>query len=174
MTNIKALLQQAKRRSTTQDVCLRGDLASRYEELGRELAELPDNNKLGGDPNRERIESQMDEVREQMQAGTVPFVMRALPQPDFQRLVDAHPPRRDGDEVNQLDASYGFNRSTFFPALFRASVVDPQLDDDDWAVLFAQALSTVQVMGLGMEAYRLNAQDVDVPFSRAASNGSPD
>jgi hypothetical protein len=85
-------------------VCLRGDLAGEYDALEKALAQLPPNNKLGGDPERQRIAAEMDRLRAEMQAGTVPFVLRALGDAAFQELVDAHPPRRDGDDVNVADA----------------------------------------------------------------------
>lgn len=174
MSDIKALLKQAKRRQTTEQVCLRGDLAGQYEQLQRELAKLPPNNKLGGDPERLRITAEMDGLREEMQAGTVPFVLQALPEPDFQKLVEGHPPRRDGDGVNELDAQNGYNRATFLPALIRASVIEPLLDEEDWELLFAEGLGYGQVGQLAAAADRVNGGRVDVPFSPAGSSVNPD
>jgi hypothetical protein len=177
MTDIKGLLKLAKRRQHTEDVCLRGDLAHEYDRLERQLAQLPANNKLGGDPERQRIAAEMDRVRAEMQAGTVPFVLHALPDADFQKLIDDHPPRRDGDEVNDRDAAHGFDRSTFYPALIRACVAEPTLDGEDWALLFDNpdtALSPGQMLKLREAALEVNGREVDVPFSPAASNVSPD
>jgi hypothetical protein len=173
-TDIKQLLKQAKRRQTTERVCLRGDLAGEYEDLEREVAKLPKSNKLGGDPERQRIQAEMDRLREEMQAGTVPFVLQALPEPAFQRLVDEHPPREKDGEADERDVRAGYDRSTFFHALIRASVVDPELDADDWSLLFEEALSPGQFMQLGLAALQINNQEVDVPFSSAASSERPD
>lgn len=173
MTDIKDRLKRAKRRETTEDVCLRGDLAGQYEALQRKLDQLPPNNKLAGDPERQRIQVEMDRIRVEMAADTIPFVLRALSEPKYQALVDAHPPRRAGDEVDARDAEVGFNRSTFYAALIRASVVEPQLDDGDWSLLFGEGLSPGQFGRLGLRALEVNNKKIDVPFSPAVSNESP-
>lgn len=174
MTDIKGLLKQAKRRETTVDVCLRADLASEYEQRERELAKLPRNNRLGGDPERQRITADMERLRADMQEGTVPFVLRALSDTDFQQLLDEHPPRRDGDNVDVRDAQFGYNRATFNRALIRACVVSPTLDDEDWGLIFGEALSPAQISNLAFAASKVNGQDVDIPFSPDDSNESPD
>lgn len=172
--DIKGLLKQAKRLTTTVDVCLRGDLAAEYEQLERQLAKLPPNNKLGGDPERQRIAAEMDRVRGEMAAGTVAFRLQALSDAAFQRLVDEHPPRRDGDDVNDRDAHAGYNRATFYDALIRACTIDPTLDDEDWQLLLGEdGMSPGQKLKLSVEASRVNGQEVDVPFSPAASNANP-
>lgn len=171
--DIKTLLKQAKRRTATVEVCLRGDLAGEYEQLERDLEKLPKSNKLGGDPERQRIAAEMERLRAEMQDGTVPFVLQALPDTAFQRLVDEHPPRRNGDEVDARDADGGYNRATFFDALIRACIVEPELDDDDWQLLLGEdGMSAGQKVTLWSEASRINGQSVDVPFSPAASNAS--
>lgn len=176
MSDIKSLLKQAKRRQTTEDVCLRGDLAGEYDQLAKQLEQLPANNKLGGDPERARIQAEMDRLRGEMQDATVPFALRALSDARFQEIVDEHPPRRIGDDVNERDADAGFNRSTFYPALIRACVVDPMLDDEAWSLLLDNpdtALSPGQLSKLRMAALEVNGRSVDVPFSSAGSSGSP-
>lgn len=170
--DIKSILKQAQRPSTVVEVCLRGDLAAEYEQLERALAKLPPNNKLGGDPERRRITGEMERLRAEMREGTVPFRVQALSDADFQALLEDHPPRREGDEVNDRDAYAGYNRLTFTRALIRACVVEPELDDAEWDLLFSTALTPGQVLKLGAEASRVNGQDVDVPFSPDDSSGS--
>jgi hypothetical protein len=175
MTNIKALIKQAKRRTETVKVCLRGDLADEYDQLSQQLAELPDSNKLGGDPERTRIEAELDRLRTEMTEGTVDFKLQALPDKAFQELVDEHPPRRRGDDPDEMDARMGFNRSTFYPVLIRACTIEPELDAEDWNLLLGDdgSLSAGQRVDLNTAALNVNSKPVDVPFSRAASNGSP-
>lgn len=172
--DIKAKLKRARRRQATEEVCLRGDLAGEFEQLEVQLEALPKSNKLAGDPERTRLQEAMDRVRADMQADTVPFTLRALPDTPYQELVDAHPPRRDGDEVNASDARWGFNWSTFPRALIRACTVEPVLDDEDWALLFGEdvGLSPGQLARLREVALTVNGRSVDVPFSPAASNGN--
>jgi hypothetical protein len=173
--DIKAILKQAKRRTATVEVCLRGDLAGDYETLERSLAKLPKNNKLGGDPERQWITAEMERLRVEMQDGTVPFVLQALPDAVFQRLVDEHPPRRNGDEIDPRDAEGSYNAATFYDALIRACTIEPELDDDDWKLLLGDdgSMSRGQIIALSSEALRINGQAVDVPFSPAASSANP-
>lgn len=174
MSEIKDKLRLAKRRQATEPVCLRGDLAGEYDDLERQLAELPSSNKLGGDPERARITAEMERLRAEMQEGTVPFTLRALADTPYQRLVDAHPPRREGDEVNANDARWGFDWSTFPRALIKVCTVEPILDEEDWSLLFGEevGLSPGQVARLREIALTVNGRSVDVPFSSAASSGS--
>lgn len=173
--DIKGIIKQAKRRSATVDVCLRGDLAGEYEKYEADLAKLPPNNKLGGDPERRRILAEMDRLRAEMAEGTVTFRLEALSDPAFQRLVDEHPPRRDGNDVNARDAEAGYNRATFYDALIRACTIEPELDAEEWDLLLGEdGMSGGQKLELYGEASRINGQSVDVPFSPAVSNESPD
>jgi hypothetical protein len=168
------MLKKARRRQHTEQVCLRGDLAGEYDDLERQLANLPKNAKLGGDPERQRITAEMERLRTEMQEGTADFKLVALGDTAFQDLVDAHPPRREGDGVNEGDAQAGFDRSTFYRALIEACVVEPTLDAEDWGLLFDEGLSRGQASKLRMTALRINGGDVDVPFSPADSSESPD
>ena len=173
-TDVKALLKLVKRRETTVDMCLRGDLAGEYDALSKQLANLPAGaERLNGDPERQRLQAELDRIAGEMAEGTVPFVLRALPQAEFQMLIDSHPPRRVGDDVNEADARSGFNRATFYRTLIPASVVEPALDAQEWALLFDVGLSQGQFMKLAAAAMEVNGDPVDVPFSSAASNGSP-
>jgi hypothetical protein len=175
MNDIKERLKRSSRLQTTEDLCLRGDLAGEYEALERKLGKLPKSNKLGGDPERQRIQAEMDRIRAEMAADTIQFVLRATSESAFQKLVEEHPPRREGDEVNERDAEIGFNRSTFYHALIRACVAEPELDAEDWELLFSEdGLSPGEFHRLGQTALRINDRKVDVPFSPAGSNESPD
>jgi hypothetical protein len=174
VSDIKDKLKRAKRRQVTEPVCLRGDLASEYDDLERQLGELPKNARLAGDPERLRITAEMERVRAEMREDTVDFVLKAMPQKAFQTLVDEHPPRRDGDEVNEGDARFGFDRSTFPRALIRATVIEPTLDDEDWELLLGDdGLSSGQFARLREVALAVNGTVVDVPFSPDASSVSP-
>jgi hypothetical protein len=171
--DIKAAIKNRKRRTAIVPVCLRGDLAGEYEQLERDLEKLPKGNKLSGDPERQRIAAEMERLRSEMQDGTVPFRLEALADTAFQELVDEHPPRRNGDEVDARDADGGYNRATFFDALIKACTVEPELDAEDWDLLLGKdGMSAGQKVSLWSEASRINGQSVDVPFSPAASNAS--
>lgn len=174
MSTVKDLLKNAKRREETEPVCLRGDLAGQYDALEKALEQLPKNTRLGGDPERQRIAAEMERVRAEMQDGTVSFTLRALSDTAYQELVDQHPPRQEGSDVNSGDAQVGFNRATFFRALIQASTVEPPFDAEDWDLLFTEGLSRGQAVKLRTKALEINGGDVSVPFSYDDSSENPD
>lgn len=171
--DITEALAGAKLPEKTVPICLRGDLQAEFERLEAQLVEAQrdrsDSLSAGGRARElaERIEA----LRQEMTASTVTFVLRALPRhsrdadtPTWTKLVAAHPPRDD----NQLDRSMGVNEETFAPTLVRACTVDPALSVEQWARL-DEALTEFQFQKLFNTAWSLNARDVDVPFSHAAS-----
>lgn len=197
MSDIKALLAGAKLPERTIEVCLHADLAAQYEELDRQRAaaeEAPQDNRLTSKAPARQIAEQMADLRQDMLDSTVTFRLRALSRHRFQALVDRHPPRRGGDGAALPEDSMGINSATFFDDLIRASVVEPALDDDDWANLLGVqrdhdgtctlndpnadnpacacrdgALTSRQFDNLGQAAWGLNRRDVSIPFSPAAS-----
>lgn len=170
MSTFKAKLAAAKLPTRTVQICLGGDLVAEHEQAERELEQAqrkPVDSLAGSGVSAivERIESLEEQMREQSET----FVLRALPRPKWRELLKEHPPRRGDDgEVVEDDRSLGINVETFYEALVRRSVASPELDDDDWTALF-EALTDRQFGDLAMAAWLLNRDEVDVPFSLAAS-----
>lgn len=171
MSNFKTLLAAAKLPERTVPVCLQGDLVAEFESLDRALAEAerknPDSLEGNGTgPILDRMES----LRTQMQEHTHEFRLRALPKPKFRALIAAHPPRRneDGDSILPADSFMGLDTSTFWDALIRACIVDPELDNATWTEL-ENVLTDRQYEVLSDAAWGLNRGDVDIPFSLNAS-----
>jgi hypothetical protein len=189
VSTYKTRLKQFRAAERSVPICLRGDLVAEWEEADRALKRLQDQpddslEGAGTQPLVERIEA----LQAQMSEHTDNFRVRALGGPKFRALRNAHPPRR-GEDGNPLeeDAALGVNRETFYPALLRAAVVEPALDDDDWRELFGDddaerarreaagepvedgLLTDYQFQELAYTAWVLNAGAIDVPFSRAAS-----
>jgi len=105
-----------------------------------------------------------------------------MPRHKFRGLVAEHPPRVD-EEGNPVDEDkvLGINRETFTPELIRASVVEPELDDEDWAWLLGDeddddsgVLNDRQIGDLEDMAWFLNRDQVAAPFSVAASLATRD
>jgi hypothetical protein len=173
LPNFKALLGTAKLPERTVLICLRGDLVAEHEELERQLADLnrrPSDSLAGNGATEvaERIEA----LQEQMAASTVTFRLRAMPKPKWRALLAEHPPRRDDDgNPNPEDAQIGVNLETFWDAIARACIVEPEIDDETWEILAGPEgkLTDNQVGRLADAAWSVNRGDVDVPFSRAAS-----
>lgn len=169
MKNFKAMLDAAKLPETTVLVCLRGDLQADHEAAERELerAEAAGTDSLAGSGVGalvDRIQALEAEMREH----SYEFRLRALPRAQWRTLVADHPPRRgDDNEIVDTDR-IGVNAETFYDAIVRACLVDPELTDEDWQQLSA-ALTDRQFDELSDAAWGLNRREVDIPFSRAAS-----
>lgn len=169
--NIDELLASARLAEDEVPICLRPDLLVQYKAAAAALEEADQDQKRNGSlagGGRAAAQAAVDELREQMLAASVKFTVRALPQRRWTQLYAEHPPR----ESDKDDARVGFNRDTFYPALVRECVVDPQLSPRQWETLEAR-LSAAQYAVLKTTAWRVNDADVDVPFLLAASRGHP-
>lgn len=172
MTDFKSLLAGAQLPRRSVEICLRGDLTARFEELERELAavvERPESQSIEDEPEALRIAREIEAVRAEMQEHSYTFVVQALPRPAYQSLKSEHPPRQnDEGEIRQEDAVLDANYDTFLEPLLRASLVDPEMDEATWAELVGK-LSENQYNSLINAAYMVNKGGISVPFSRAAS-----
>ena len=115
-------------------------------------------------------------MREEMLADSVEFRFRALPRLAYTQLLREHKPRDD----DEFDKAQGFNADTFFEAIIRACLVEPELDDEDWLALLGDGtvknpgvLSSAQFDKLADCAYSVNRRDVNVPFLQAAWQPQP-
>ena len=163
----KAILAAARLPQRSVELCLRGDLVARWQELQREFTDAERDDKvhdsLAGGTARP-IAEKIKKLQEEMQEHTLVLQLHALPRRKWTALVTAHPPRED----NKSDQLLGLNAETFYDALVRACVAEPTLDADDWAHL-DEVLSDGQWQALNNAAWAVNARDVDVPFSHRAS-----
>lgn len=170
----------AKRKEDTYPVCLRGDLNADWAVANREL-ERAQKEALRSDakegPALGELAERVRAIEAEMLEHTETWRLRAMPRHKFRALVAAHPPRlgEDGEPVDE-DKRLGINRETFTPALIGASVIDPELDDEDWAWLLGDeddddsgVLNDRQIGDLEDMAWFLNRDQVAVPFSVAAS-----
>lgn len=169
LENFKAMLGEARLPERTVPICLRGDLAADHEQLERQLAQAEKTGATslegsGAGDLADRILAVEADMREH----TYEFRLRALPRARWRALVAEHPPRKD-DDGGVVDADrIGVNADTFYDAIVRACLVDPELTDGEWETLTG-ALTDRQCDDLAEAAWDLNRRDVDIPFSRAAS-----
>lgn len=173
MTGLDEILAGAKPPETEVPVCTRGDLIAQHQRLARQITEA--RTRAAADPRAAGsgvggLVTQMEELREQIQAATVVFRLRALPRRRWRALVDEHPPRRVGDRIHDEDAQARVNNETFFPALIQASAVEPKLRDETWQALLdpdGELLNEQQYLKLARACWDLNKETPDVPFSLA-------
>jgi hypothetical protein len=170
LKSFKAMLAEAKLPEHVEPTCLRGDLAAEHEQLNEQLELLEKDavDSLAGNGGAE-LGEQIRALEAEMRGNTYPIRLRALPRPDFRAFKAEFPPRMDAEgKFNDLDAAYDFNTDAGFEALVRRSIVDPELNDAEFAE-FMTKLTDNQFAALAIAAHRLNRGDIDVPFSRAAS-----
>ena len=167
----------AQRPQRSVKVCLRGDLIAKWEAADRTLARAVEERRSSNskeDGGLAELGEQVRAVEAQMDEHADEWLLRAMPRHKFRALMAAHPPRK-GEDGEPIEGDRTFNRMTFWPALIRASVVSPELDDEDWLWLFGDdeaedgILTDKQFSDLEDAAWFLNRGEVDVPFSHAAS-----
>lgn len=169
-----ALLKGAKLPEKTVEICLRGDLLADFDEADRALTKAQKRSMEslagGGDLGAmaERIEALQAEIAEH----SYTFRLRALPHREWRALIGQHPPRvikdAEGEErIDTRDMYVGINTETFYDALIRASLVEPDLDDVQFSEL-VDKITDRQYDELSDAAWGLNRREVD-PFSRVAS-----
>lgn len=169
MTDPNTLLTGARLPEGEVSVCTRLDLAGEWQRLAQDVAarklKAVADPRLAGDGTDDLVQ-QMESLREQVEAATVVFRLRALRRKQWLDLVEAHPARQ-GDEE---DARMGVNREAFLPALVRASTIAPELTDETWTALLdpdGELLTVQQWRQLWRACWDLNVQQVDLPFSVA-------
>lgn len=139
-------------------ICMDSELAERVQEVERELQFT----RIEADTNKEdaeiaaRLAEQEARYKEAVDAATersVKFVFRSIGRKSFENILRAHPPTEEqkkqaedrGEDPNDLD----WNPDTFPPALVAATLVEPDLTEeqvneiftsDDWS---AAELSTL-------------------------------
>ncbi len=186
----KELIRSAKLPERSVPTCLQADLVAEHESVERKLKEAKDHRarRLDSGSDAQALSARLVELEAEMAEHTIEFRLRAMPRKQWKRLIAAHPPRKAEDgTVEERDKYIGVNVDSFFTALVRASVVEPQLDAEDWRVLLGDdeqddgqqdedaaetpedgVLTDRQFDQLADAAWELNRADVDVPFSRAA------
>ncbi|SCL21715.1 hypothetical protein [Micromonospora inyonensis] len=175
MTDPNTLLTGARLPEDEVSICTRPDLAGEWQQLAQAVAarklKSAADPRLAGDGTDEQVQ-RMETLREQVEAATVVFRLRALRRKVWLDLVETHPARQSDEE----DARMGVNRESFLPALVRASTVAPELTDETWAALLdpdGELLTVHQWRQLWRTCWNLNVQQVDLPFSVAGLLPNP-
>jgi hypothetical protein len=171
MSDFKKLLADAQLPERTVPVCLRGDLVAEWEDLERQLADLRRGAGTGmEDGGGAAIAERMEHLRTVMREHTYQFRLRALPKRQYRELKAQHPPRKtDSGEILDEDRFLDADLDGLSEPLLRACLVDPVLDDSDWADLMDK-LTDRQYSDLVGTAIMVNRGGVDIPFSSAASS----
>lgn len=168
--SLKDRLKAAKLPERSLQVCLRGDLQAEFDELERQLhAARADTGpagrrRVGEKSDALAIVEKQNAIREQMAAEMLDIRVRALPRAEWAALIRKYPPQDD----HAGDKAMGVNLEGLMAEAIPACVVDPTLDDDDWAALDA-VLSSADYDRILSAVWDVNRSGVDVPKSRLAS-----
>lgn len=165
---IADIIGQVKRPEKTVPICTAGDLQAEFEDLERDLAvarDKPAQGTLAGgvNPLATQLAQQIMELREQMRQHTTVFRFRGLPRKQYSDLVTECPPSDEGREQG-ADVDW----DVFPVRLVAACCVSHDMTEEEAGQL-ADALTQAQWESLYKAAFVVNARDVDVPFSYAAS-----
>jgi hypothetical protein len=147
-------------------VCLEPDLVREHEDLleQRTAVQEAGRDSLAGADTRE-LDQRIAELETQMTANTLTVWLRALPRPEFRALADKHPPRKDEDgKLTHQQDVIGVNYESFFSALLRLSIVEPELDAETVDLLLDERLTDRQWQDLTDVVWNLNRVTVNVPF----------
>lgn len=171
-------------------LCLNGELVKKYEEvtariaaraalaeMGAQVDENDPDVRLGGMPvpdgalkpgETDPEQEEADRLKTEMRRFTQVFTLHAVGE-KYQELLEQHPPRPDPVDAKKYhpDDVQGFNLMTFYPALVRASIAEPEMTDPRWEKLMRgkSRISDGQFDRLAAAAVRVNKRDNDLPFS---------
>lgn len=170
------LLDEATLAEDEITLCLNGKLRARHSAVSRALnearaavqaeAEPGGDTRMGsggGSAEVARLTKELAEVVEEMAKYAQVFRLRALSKDDWNALWVEHPPRVDKSGKRDPRDNGGFNSTTFYPALLRKSIIEPEMSPARWEKLDAK-LSDVQFDKLATCAWLLNRHEEDVPF----------
>jgi hypothetical protein len=159
---------------------LRAEWSRVKEEFDQVKARQLSTDMLVPDPEERRLARRLQSLQEQMRDDSIEVTVRALRRqrtpvtPDdettWKELVEKHPPRKGKDgKLLAEDAGAQVNMETFPEALIRVSIVDPVMTPEQWDTLLYEVVNDRQFDALFDKAWRLNRNDVDIPFSPVAS-----
>jgi hypothetical protein len=169
--SVKDRIKGAQRPRRTARVNLRGDLRAELESLDRRLADLRSQESPKGAPQRLGEETEqllvankIKAVETEMAKHWLELTLEALPWDEWRSFKASAPPR-DGDEY---DVAVGLNFDELVRRVVPQCVVEPELDGEDWDLLFKNC-APADLRDVGGVAYALHESGSSVPLSQAAS-----
>lgn len=171
------VLDEASQTEDQVELCLNGKLRREHRVLSERIAERDRqvtaaaevDSRIGTKARKpDAADARLAELEELMREATVTFVVRALPPEEWNELWSKHPARVGADGKRDPRDHAGINSATFYHALSRVSIVEPEMTDERWARLLSK-INDAQFDKLATAAWLVNRRDEDVPFSRAGS-----
>lgn len=161
--DVEEIIAEARRPERRVTVCMRADLNARFDELQEQLenteageetlaGERPD-----GGPGRRTIARQIEELREQMQAHSRTFRVRAMPRTEFWDFD-----RQRRESPRGLPDGY-------VEALVARCMVNPPITEEEQVKRLFDVLGNSQADAIFYKCWEANTASVDVPKSWMAS-----
>lgn len=134
--------------------------------------------RLDGRGSRAEAQQRADSLAEQLAEFRVAWKVRGLSEREWERLLAANAPRKDGDGVDAQDAAVGWNSQTMPKALVLTGTVEPKLDEQDWKDLLGDddtdgQLPPGEIDKISAAVFNLTRKPISVPFSSPASKQNP-
>lgn len=162
----KDIIAAARLPERTVNICVRGDLVADIEALeadaARVNAERTTNGRMSSKSGQriKEIAGEIQAKQAEMSEHTLTLRVRALKPSVWREILARHPGKKDSGMVVDL--------LPFMGEAIPVSVVEPDLDADDWAAL-NDSLPNAEMGKLIDAVWDLNTQGVDVPKSRLVS-----
>lgn len=185
--NFDDILAGAKPAQDSVKLCLNGELQHAYEEIAARVeARTAEHAEANGDDapagsgrlgtkSTEYVDPEqgaLDAAKEALMPWVVEFKVKAIPAESdkskgvvgWNELFAAHPPRLDKATGKRVPKDvYGVNFDSFFPALLRLCVFEPEMSPERWSKVDA-VLSDGQFDQLAVTAWNVNQRVTNLPF----------
>lgn len=166
--DLKTLLKSASLPERVVAIVMDRSLVAEFQHAEDELSAAQESRardrRLGGKGVQSAAEK-VESIRERMRESTVEFTLRGMPASKWRALKSEFPV---GDDPSPEDNLLGADVNGLFDAAVRKSIVDPEIDDEDWGTL-VDVLTEGEWSRFTDAVYALNEQGTTIPFSRAAS-----
>jgi len=167
--SIEEILAGAELPEESVQLCLKGSLVRRYEELERQvLVAATVSTNLGERAPASQISAQLEELRAEMAPWQVSFQLRAVTPKAWRNLLDEQPSEPDPKKSDEAE-TYDDRFHAWVCKLVAVSCAEPAMTPEQAAELHDK-LSGGQWKALTDTAWALNAERKKLPFSAAASD----
>lgn len=156
MPTADEVLGQVTPLTTTEKVCVRGDLVVRIEQLGEQWqAAVAEDARENRPPTAPLIAEEIQAARAEAEAAEVAFTFQAIGSTAWAKLLADHPP--------PAGRGGSFNPETFPPAAISASLIEPSGFTVDKVVQLLEGLNDGAFQRLWGACLRANMADGGLP-----------
>ncbi len=165
--SLKDLLKQATLPERIVSIVMDRGLVAEFQALEDDLqraneAKLSDRRKGS---EAASISRKIEDVREKMRASTVTFKLRGMRGSDWRAMKAKHPIK--SESPTPTERLFGADVDGLLNEAVRASIIEPQVDDEDWTTLL-DVLTEGEWERFTDTVFQLNEEGTAIPFSKAS------